>query len=202
MKLIAKDLACQRGGRHVFGHVSFQVAAGEGLLLSGPNGAGKTSLLRMVAGFLDPASGALALEGADPELSIGQHAHYVGHLDAVKGGLSVAENLAFWARLLGGGDPEKALARFALESYAHIPAALLSAGQRRRLALSRLELVPRPLWLLDEPTVSLDAASRRRLVAAMRQHLGAGGLIVASSHAPFGIRLRHRLELGGAGARP
>src|SRR4051812_16568066 len=104
MRLLASDLACIRGGRQVFSGLNLSVASGEALAVSGPNGAGKSSLLRVVAGLVHSAGGTLALEGGDPELTIGEQAHYLGHLDALKPSLSVEENLSFWARFLGGGE--------------------------------------------------------------------------------------------------
>ncbi|MEM7429565.1 MAG: heme ABC exporter ATP-binding protein CcmA [Pseudomonadota bacterium] len=199
MKLIAKDLECQRGGRHVFGGMSFEVPAGSGLLLKGPNGSGKTSLLRMIAGLGDIAAGTLELDGLDDELTIGQRAHYVAHQNALKTAMSVEENLTFWARFMGVAcssvDVREHLARFDLERLAGYSAALLSAGQRRRLALSRLELVPRPVWLLDEPSVGLDAASVELLAAAMRRHTEGGGILLASTHTDLALGFNDTLDL-------
>jgi len=199
MKLVADNLACIRGGRTIFENVSFALAAGEAMKLTGPNGAGKTTLLRVVAGLLDAAGGTVTMDlddQDDDELSIGQRAHFVGHLDAVKTGLSVRENLEFWMHLLGKGDIARGLGVFGLDAYAEFPAALLSAGQRRRLALSRLALVARPLWLLDEPDASLDAASRRTLAAAIGDHVAAGGMVIASSHVDLGLEFARSLDLG------
>jgi len=199
MKLRVSDVTCMRGERRIFSGVSFALSSGEGLLMTGANGTGKTSLMRMIAGFLGVTGGEIVLEGGSQDLSLGQHAHFIGHLDAVKGGLTVLENITFWRRLLGGGDIDRALGQFGLERYADIPAELLSAGQKRRLALSRLTLVPRPLWLLDEPAVSLDRASRKRLADAIRAHMGDGGMVVASTHSALGLRFTHQLRLGGRG---
>ncbi len=196
MELVGEGLSCVRGGRRVFENVSFSTGAGGGLLLTGPNGAGKTSLLRVVAGLLEQVGGTLRLDGGDDELSIGQHAHFIGHLDAVKSTLTVEENLQFWSDFLGGGDVGKALAAFDLEHLATIPAALLSAGLKRRLALSRLALVPRAIWLLDEPSVSLDVDSRETLARAVIAHLEDGGLVLASTHADLGIPFADTLVLG------
>jgi len=169
MRLSASDLACRRGGRDVFAGVGFSVASGEALAISGRNGAGKSSLLRMVAGLLRAASGRLALEGGDPEMTIGEQAHYLGHEDALKHSLSVGENLRFWAGFFGAGNAEigEALAAAGLDTLADLPAAYLSAGQRRRLSLARLVAIPRPIWLLDEPTSALDAAAQTRLAELM-----------------------------------
>lgn len=198
MQLLANNLSCERGGRTVFTDVSFAVGRAQLLEITGPNGAGKSTLLRLIAGLSDPAKGELTLEGGAADLTPGQQAHYIAHQDAVKPVLSVAENLRFWGDFLGGGVIGRALKSFALEPLADYPAALLSAGQKRRVALSRLMLVPRMIWLLDEPTVGLDLASRERLFGLMRGHLSEGGLILASTHVPLGIRSDVSLSLGDA----
>jgi heme exporter protein A len=198
MQLMVSDLSCERGGRTVFANINFTVGRSQLLEITGPNGAGKSTLLRLIAGLSEPANGELTLEGGAADLTAGQQAHYVAHQDGVKPVLSVAENLRFWGGFLGGGDIGRALKSFALEPLADYPAALLSAGQKRRVALSRLALVPRMIWLLDEPTVGLDRASRERLFALMRGHLSEGGLILASTHVPLGIRPDLSLSLGDA----
>jgi heme exporter protein A len=198
MKLVAADLSCDRGGRTVFSRVSFTVARGHLLEITGPNGAGKSTLLRLIAGLSEPASGTLTLEGGVGDLTAGQQAHYIAHQDAIKPALSVEENLRFWGDFLGGGDVKRALEAFNLMPLADYPAGLLSAGQKRRLALSRLLLVFRMIWLLDEPTVGLDANSRERLLGAMRGHLSEGGLILAATHVLLGIRSDVTLNLGDA----
>lgn len=201
MTLTAAGLACVRGGRTVFEDVSFEVAAGESLLLTGPNGAGKSSLLRLIAGLVLPAAGTLELAGRDPDLTVGQSSHFVGHANALKGAMSVRENLTFWARFMGAPSHPPSLEPFGLEAHATIPATLLSAGQSRRLALSRLTAVPRPLWLLDEPTVGLDTASQATLVGLVQDHLAAGGLLVAASHIDVGVTFDHRLDLARRAVR-
>jgi len=198
MKLHGENLTCERGGRAVFRGVSFVVKAGELLQIAGPNGSGKSSLLRLIAGLNEAAAGALRLDGGHGELAIGQQAHLIAHQEAVKAALSVAENLAFWAGFLGGGDVDAALAALDLERLSAYPAGLLSAGQKRRLALSRLVLVPRAIWLLDEPTVGLDVASQQALAAVMAAHLGKGGMILAATHVALGLEPQRRLELGVA----
>ncbi len=189
MKLTGKDLACRRGGRLVFSGLSFEVSSGEMLILRGPNGAGKTSLLRLIAGLAPPAAGSLELEGGDPDLTVGQQSHYIAHQNASKPQLTVMENLRFWQRFHGGSedridDAVEAMDLARLSGYA---AGLLSAGQKRRLALARLVLVERPVWLLDEPTVGLDVASVDRLRGLMEAHLEAGGIIVATTHIDLGM---------------
>ncbi len=198
MQLAASDLACRRGGRDVFSGLTFALGAGGALLVNGPNGAGKSSLLRLVAGLLRPTGGALTFTGGDPELTVGEQAHYLGHQDAFKPSLSVRENLAFWARFLGGGDDrlDAALAAVRLDPLAAFPAAYLSAGQRRRLSIARLIAVPRPIWLLDEPTSALDSAGQDTLMDLMRQHLADGRLLLAAAHEAIPLEGAQVLTLG------
>ena len=198
MQLIGTDLSCERGGRTVFSGISFAVRRGEVLEITGPNGAGKSTLLRLVAGLSESAQGALKLEDGGTDLTVGQQAHYVAHQDAIKPALSVSENLRFWGDFLGGGEVERALQSFSLEPMGQYPAGLLSAGQKRRLALSRLALVPRLIWLLDEPTVGLDQGSREQLFNIMRAQLRAGGLILVATHVPLGIAPDISVRLGDA----
>lgn len=198
VQLQADSLACQRGGRTVFTDVSFTLSSGQLLELRGPNGAGKSSLLRLIAGLGEPASGQIALSGGSADLVIGQQAHYAAHQEAIKTPLTVAENLKFWGDFLGGGDMDAALAAFDLDALADYPAALLSAGQKRRLSLARLALVPRLLWLLDEPTMGLDAASLDRLTRLLRGHLSGGGLAVVATHAPLSLTADATLVLGAS----
>jgi heme exporter protein A len=199
MRLEGSDLTCVRGGREVFSGLGFAVGGGEALLVTGRNGAGKSSLLRMVAGLIRTAGGRLALDGGDPEKTIAEQAHYLGHQDAMKASLTVAENLAFWAGYLGA--PTKpllgaALMEVGLEALADLPAAYLSAGQRRRLSLARLVAAPRPIWLLDEPTAALDREGQDMLAGLMRSQLSGGGLIVAAAHGPIGLERAKELRLG------
>jgi heme exporter protein A len=200
MRLLADKLSCVRGGRTVFTDISFALAAGEALLLTGPNGAGKTSLLRVIASFILPAAGSVQVEGVDDDLTVGQRCHYIGHTNAIKTALSVEENLDFWTDFCGLRSSPGALETFDLSAHASVPAALLSAGQRRRLALSRLAAVPRPIWLLDEPTVGLDAASQTDLVGLMQAHLANDGIVIATSHVDIGLEFTTSLTLGGAGS--
>jgi heme exporter protein A len=197
MRLSGTDLTCRRGGRDIFAGLNFSVAAGEALTVSGRNGAGKSSLLRMLVGLVRIAQGSLDLEDGDPDLTIGEQAHYLGHQDALKPSLSVAENLEFWAGFLGPTIASRgdALSAVGLDTLADLPAGYLSAGQRRRLSMARLLAVKRPIWLLDEPASTLDAAGQRRLRDFMRAHLAAGGLIVAATHAALGIEGAQELRL-------
>ena len=208
MRLAGTDLACVRGGRQVFRGLNFTLGAGEALLVTGTNGVGKSSLLRLVAGLVRPDSGRLEVEGGDPELTIGEHVHYLGHQDALKSTLSVRENLAFWAQFLGGGPAKGAAAKEAaakeaaalsavgLDGLARLPASYLSAGQRRRLSLARLIAVERPIWLLDEPTTALDTLGQAMLAELMRVHLAGSGLILAAAHGPIGLEKSKELRLG------
>jgi heme exporter protein A len=200
MQLSADNLACVRGGREVFRGLSFKLSGGEALLVTGRNGAGKSSLLRMIAGLVRLAAGRLALDGGAPDAAIGEQAHYLGHLDALKPSLTVTENLQFWSAFLGGADDAiaPALDAVGLAPLSDLPAAYLSAGQRRRLSIARLAAVTRPLWLLDEPTSALDAASQSRLVDMMRSHLAGGGMIVAAAHGAIGLARARELKLGPA----
>ena len=197
MRLSGRDLRCVRGGREVFSGLDFEASSGEALAVTGANGSGKTSLLRLIAGLLMGAGGSIDLEGGEPELTLPEQAHYLGHRDALKPALSVAENLTFWRDFLGGDaeDAGKCLASVALDHAAHLPAAYLSAGQRRRLSIARLLTVQRPVWLLDEPTSALDAAGQDLFAGLMRDHLARGGIIVAATHAPLGIEARE-LRMG------
>jgi heme exporter protein A len=175
--------------------------SGQAVAITGPNGAGKTSLLRLVAGLLAMAGGSIGLEGGDADLTLPEQAHYLGHRDALKPALSVAENLSFWADFLGGGTGRAladCLTAVGLGHAVALPAATLSAGQRRRLSIARLLAVPRPLWLLDEPTTALDVAGQAIFAELMRDHLRSGGLIAAATHGPLGIESRE-LRIGGVG---
>ncbi|NKC33236.1 heme ABC exporter ATP-binding protein CcmA [Falsiroseomonas selenitidurans] len=185
--LEAQDLACWRGDRAIFAGLSFHLPAGGALLLTGPNGAGKSSLLRLLAGLIPAAEGLLLWDGADALADLAGHARrtrYLSHQDALKPSLTAAENLAFYARLWGG-QVAPALVALGLAELADLPARMLSAGQKRRLALARLALAPAPLWLLDEPTVGLDTASVARLGALLAAHRAGGGAVVAATHLPL-----------------
>jgi heme exporter protein A len=200
MRLRAWDLAIERGGRRLFSGLSFEVASGSALIVTGPNGAGKTSLLRALSGFLRVEAGGFALDGGDPERTVGEQAHYLGHADAMKSALTSNENLAFWAGALGG-EPSReanraALARLGLAHVIDFPVRALSAGQKRRVALARLLIADRPLWLLDEPTATLDAAAQAAFTTIMQSYLDRGGIVVAATHAPLGLSRASELRLG------
>jgi len=202
MRLRAWDLAMERGGRRLFSQLSFEAEAGSALIVTGPNGAGKSSLLRGLCGFLPFAAGGFALDGGDAERTVGEEAHYLGHLDALKGALTAGENLAFWAGALGG-DPGREACRAALVKVglAHVidfPARALSAGQKRRTALARLLVARRPLWLLDEPTTTLDAAAQGAFAEIAEAFMDEGGIVVAATHAPLGLARARELRIGAA----
>ncbi len=189
----AEAVLCRRAGRQVFQDVSFTVGTGEALVLRGPNGSGKSSLLRVLAGLLEPAAGSIEVA---PAADGGPGFHYIGHGDPAKPALTVEENLAFATALTGGGDVEAGLAAFRLRRLADTPARYLSSGQRRRLTLARLVAVAKRVWLLDEPGVGLDAANRARLEDAIGAHLATGGAVVAATHGDVAIAGAAVLEFG------
>jgi heme exporter protein A len=202
MKLVGDKLSSVRGSRRLFADLSFEVSAGRALLITGPNGAGKTTLLRTIAGFLRPDAGRVALEQGPPDHTLSEQCHYVGHLNAVKATLTVAENAGFWSAFLGGARErvETVLATFGLAALRDIPAGYLSAGQKRRLGLARVLLAERPIWLLDEPSAALDEAGQRTLTDVVNAHLAAGGIVMAATHAPLAFAGSRELRLGGATA--
>ncbi|MGH1419533.1 MAG: heme ABC exporter ATP-binding protein CcmA [Hyphomicrobiaceae bacterium] len=218
MQLIAENLTVVRGLKPVIRDLSFEVQAGSALILLGANGAGKTTLLRTVAGFLTPSAGTISmLQGGSkgaPEVlgEVAEYCHYVGHANGIRGSLTVRENIEFWARYLGAGPVDHteveeveaggvskcvqdALAAFNLQELADIPARYLSAGQTRRLGLARLVAAPRKVWLMDEPTVSLDVKSVALLSGVVERHVANGGLVMAATHIPLGLENAKELKL-------
>ena len=195
--LEARDLACVRGERVVFAGLSLALPAGSALLLTGANGTGKSTLLRILSSLLRPAEGAVLWLGRDiaedPAAHVGR-LRYLSHQDALKPALTVAENLGFFAALWGG-SVQSALDAVALGGLADLPARVLSSGQRRRLALARLALAPAPLWLLDEPTTGLDAASVEQLGPLLAAHRAKGGIVVAATHIPLPLPDARELRL-------
>jgi heme exporter protein A len=188
-RINADHIACDRGGRRVFSDVSFTCLDGEWVELRGANGAGKSTLLRCLAGLGEISDGTLAIHGT---------LHYVGHLDAIKPALTVRENLAFWQDFWNEGNVDVALKAFKLEALADDPASYLSQGQKRRLALSRLVLAKRNIWLLDEPNAGLDTASLARLEQVIATHLAAGGMVIAALHAQLGLSPARTIDLAAA----
>lgn len=199
--VLARDLCVDRGGRTIVKNISFDLRAGEALVALGRNGAGKSTLLRAIAGFLPVSGGRLSHAGAEADVPLPELCHYVGHADGLKSALTAAENLAFWASMLARSDKktasaESALQRVGLKRLADFPVAYLSAGQKRRVALARLFVAPRPLWILDEPATALDIASQQILAEAFVEHRAAGGMIIAATHAPLGLIDATTLDLG------
>lgn len=185
--------------------MSFTAKAGEALLLVGPNGSGKTTLIRTIAGFIAPSAGTISLNVESGDRDLAEQCHYVGHLTGVKANLTAQQNLTFWAEYLGGEESASvedrvsdALSHFGLARLADYPAGLLSAGQKRRLGLARLSVAARPIWLLDEPTVSLDTASTELLARLIQNHLANEGLVIAATHLPLGLEQPAYLRLGPA----
>jgi len=203
LRLTAEQLCVERGGRLVLSYLSFSVAGGAALVVTGPNGAGKSTLLRTIAGLVHPSEGRIGLDGGDAERTVPEQCHYFGHQDGLKTALSVTENLAFWRDFYGSdgagrpiaADVTAALALVGLAHLSDLPAAYLSAGQRRRLSLARMLITWRPVWLLDEPTSALDAASESTFVALVNRHLADGGIAVAATHAPLPFARMQTLQL-------
>lgn len=195
MQLVLKNLTCERGGRALFLGISLTLKDGEGLLITGPNGSGKTTLIKTIAGLLRPLAGSIRLTGETDGATLVERCHLIGHADGVKRALSVKENLDFWSVYLGGSGRPRALERLGLEALGDLPAGVLSAGQRRRLALSRLLAAPRPLWLLDEPAEALDRASKALLADMIKDHMKSGGIVLAVSHTALGCKFSQSLAL-------
>ena len=197
MSLKVQNLACQRGGRTIFSDLSFEIAAGEAVLLRGPNGAGKSTLLRVIAGLIPAQSGAISLHGT-PHTQLDDFQNeitYAGHLDAIKPQLTVAENLRFWAALFNAKSLQETMASFHLDEIADRPAHACSAGQKRRLGLARIAVTSRPLWLLDEPTVSLDKETTARFAAIIDAHCANGGIAFIATHIELGLNNPRTYEL-------
>ena len=194
-QLALVNLSVERGGRRLFSSLDAELKSGEIMSLTGANGAGKTSLLRLIAGLLEPAGGEVRFASAsgalDPETARAESLHLMAHADGLKTTRTAREELDFWGRWFGGrGDMGEAVATFSLAPLLDLDVRKLSAGQRRRVALARLIAAPRPLWLLDEPMAPLDSATRSNLGEVMRAHLAGGGMIIAAVHDPLPLRTR------------
>ena len=197
--LVVENLGVERGSRAVLRDLGFTLDPGEALAVIGPNGAGKSTLLRALCGLLPLSMGRMRLKNVGPDTAPGEHIHLLGHRDGIKDALSPRENLRFWRAFLeGDGDPQEVLEAVRLGHAADLPSAYLSAGQRRRLAIGRLLIAPRPLWLLDEPTNALDTDSQERLAALVAQHRARGGMVIAATHQDLGWPNLRSLTLGGA----
>ncbi len=201
MKLVVDDLAADRGSGLIFENISFSLGDGEGLVVTGPNGAGKSTLIRAVAGLLRPAHGTARIEdetGTWTDLAAASH--YLGPINAMKPALTVRENLAFWQAFAGkpAMTIDEVLRTVGLEHTGDLPFSYLSTGQRRRIAIAKLLLNWRPVWLLDEPTSGLDAASERHFAGLVRDHMKTGGIVVAATHLPIAVDGMKRLTFGEA----
>jgi heme exporter protein A len=189
--LTAEKLACARGDKELFDGLNFRVTAGQALAVEGANGAGKTSLLRLIAGFLAPTAGRIVVktgtdENDDAEAR-GKYVGWLGHQDGLKPQLTVIEQLDFFAGLYRSHADASALEEVGLTRQADLPCRYLSAGQRRRLALARLLVSRRDLWLLDEPFAALDTSGQALVAHLMARHCGDGGIIIAATHEPLGL---------------
>lgn len=200
MRLTVEKLSVERGGRTVLDGISLSLEAGEALALTGPNGAGKSTLLRAIAGLLPLTAGRVEVAGVPEDSAAAEHIHLLGHADGVKGALTAAENAAFWADFLGGDSAAAATALDAvgLGHAASLPAGILSAGQKRRLAMTRLVVARRDIWLLDEPATALDTDGLARLDTLVELHRATGGIVVAATHADLGWPGLKRMVLGSA----
>ncbi len=193
-RLSGSGLACRRGGRRVFEGLNFEVQAGDFLSLTGKNGSGKSTLLRLIAGFLPKKSGTISYScsGNASDFLVSDDFMLVGHQNGLKPGFTLRENASFYYRLMTGSTPaakrlQIAADIFALDSLLDEPVQYFSSGQRHRSALMRLPLVARQIWLMDEPTVGLDADNRAALAALIQHHMACGGIVIAATHDPMGV---------------
>lgn len=183
LQLTVENLRCDRGGRRIFDNVSFGLSDGQALVVTGRNGAGKSTLLAILSGRLKPTGGKISLSGVS-DRTLPECLHLIGHKEALKTAMTARENLEFAASLLGDArlSAEDALEHVGLSHAAEMPVAYLSAGQKRRVALARLLVAHRPLWLLDEPTSALDIASQQVLFELLNGHIRSGGMVIAATH--------------------
>ncbi|MDK4719712.1 MULTISPECIES: heme ABC exporter ATP-binding protein CcmA [Rhizobium] len=205
MHLCAENLAARRGEDLIFSNVSFDLEGGDALVLTGRNGSGKTTLLRVVAGLLKPEKGRVTFTGSDGESSRppGETSHYLGHRNAMKSELTVAENLTFWKTFLGdvpGGSglaADEAADAVGLAGITHLPFGYLSAGQQRRIAFAKLLVAHRPIWILDEPTAALDSSADRLFAELIIAHQKSGGIVLAATHQPLGLENVQEMRMTG-----
>lgn len=204
MRLVAEGLSAKRGEDLIFQDISFEIASGEALVVKGANGSGKSTLLRVLAGLLPAHSGAAKLlAAAHPVERVGEAAHYLGHRNAMKRELTVEENLSFWQSFFGdfaggtGLPVIEAVEAVGLGGIAHLPFGYLSAGQQRRMAMAKLLVSWRPVWILDEPTAALDAAAETMFAGLVTAHLARGGIAIAATHQPLGLEGVKELRMTG-----
>lgn len=204
MRLVAEGLSAKRGEDLIFQDISFEIAGGEALVVKGANGSGKSTLLRVLAGLLPAHSGrAKLLAAAQPVERVGEAAHYLGHRNAMKRELTVEENLSFWKSFFGdfaggaGLSIPEAVEAVGLGGIAHLPFGYLSAGQQRRMAMAKLLVSWRPVWILDEPTAALDAAAETMFAGLVTAHLSRGGIAIAATHQPLGLEGVKELRMTG-----
>jgi heme exporter protein A len=202
--LAVSNLAARRGDDRIFSDVNFALQGGESLVLTGRNGTGKSTLIRVIAELLPADAGTVKVTADDTDVPRAAEAmHYLGHRNAMKRELSVEENLVFWKSFMGdftggaGLDVELAAEELGLAELLHLPFGYLSAGQQRRMAMAKLLVAWRPVWLLDEPTAALDRQSDALFAHIMAGHLGRGGIIVAATHQELGLKDSKRLEMKG-----
>ncbi|MBB4186796.1 heme exporter protein A [Sinorhizobium terangae] len=204
MRLLAEGLSARRGEDLIFNDISFALGEGEALVITGPNGSGKSTLLRVLAGLLRAESGTFRIEGGPAEFAHPHElSHYLGHRNAMKRELTVRENLSFWQRFMGdsqggsGVDIAAAAEAVGLAGITHLPFGYLSAGQQRRMAMAKLLVAYRPIWLLDEPTAALDAGADRLFAGLVKAHLEGGGILIAATHQPLGFGSAQSLQMKG-----
>ncbi|MBJ26472.1 MAG: heme ABC transporter ATP-binding protein CcmA [Alphaproteobacteria bacterium] len=199
-ELKANNLTCVRGEKTIFSKVNFTLSRGEALLVTGPNGIGKSSLLRVLSGFLKPSKGELSWRDGSVYQNIEEYrtlVHFVGHSDCIKSSLTVFEHLLFWSRLRGNSSlAYEALERTGLLNLAQTPGRFLSAGQKKRVSIARLISTYSPLWFLDEPTVTLDADSEKKLEELIIDHRSGGGIVVVATHSKFRLDQALNLDMG------
>lgn len=202
--LTVSELSARRGEDLIFSGISFRLDPGRALVVTGRNGSGKSTLIRVVAGLLASEAGRVTVTAGGAEIPRAAEAcHYLGHRNAMKREMTVEENLVFWKRFMGdfAGDaglvPEEAAARLGLAELLHLPFGYLSAGQQRRMAMAKLLVAWRPIWLLDEPTAALDVQSEDLFAGLMKAHLARGGIIIAATHQDLGLEGAERLVMKG-----
>lgn len=204
MRLVAEGLGAKRGEDLIFQDISFEIAGGEALVVKGANGSGKSTLLRVLAGLLPAEKGtAKLLAAAQPVERLSEAAHYLGHRNAMKRELTVDENLTFWKAFFGdfaggaGVSVDEAVEAVGLGGIVHLPFGYLSAGQQRRMAMAKLLVAWRPVWILDEPTAALDATAEAMFAGLVTQHLSRGGIAIAATHQPLGLEGVSELRMTG-----